>query len=212
MYFRILSEEASGALTYLLADASAREAVLIDPRADDLPVLQALLLERELRLCWILRTHHHDDVQKGEFAALQRLGAPLVQGDGARGTSGAMPMAVLPFGREYVRVTPTPGHTAHCLSFAWRDRLFCGGLLAVDACPHQRQPQKPETLWDSVMRKVFTLPDETLVFPGYARQGRVVTTVLEQRHWHPFFAALTRDAFLTRMRAPTTVDSPQSVF
>ena len=27
---------------------------------------------------------------------------------------------------------------------------FCGGLLAVDACPHQPQPALPEALWDSV--------------------------------------------------------------
>ena len=31
-----------------------------------------------------------------------------------------------------------------------RDRPFCGGLLAVDACPHQPQPALPEALWDSV--------------------------------------------------------------
>ena len=39
MYFRILHDEASGELSYLLADLDAREAVLIDPRGRDLPVL-----------------------------------------------------------------------------------------------------------------------------------------------------------------------------
>ena len=32
MYFRILHDEASGAVSYLLADLEAKEAVLIDPR------------------------------------------------------------------------------------------------------------------------------------------------------------------------------------
>lgn len=212
VYFRILNNEASGELTYLLADSTARQAVLIDPHGRDLPLLSAVLAERELQLRWVLRTHHHDGTQPSETKLLQTLGATLIQGDGEDRVLGEVDEKALTFGDEVLRVMRTPGHTSHCLSFAWRDRLFCGGLLAVNACPHQRQPQEPETLWDSVTRKVFTLTDETLLFSGYARQGRAVTTVLEQRHWHPFFAALTRDEFLTQMRAPKEVDAPEPVF
>lgn len=200
VYFRILNNEASGALTYLLADLDAREAVLIDPHASDLPLLLALLAERELRLCWVLRTHHHDALQPGEPEQLARLGASVVQGD----TLAALPSegaAALPFGAELVRVLPTPGHTPHCLSFAWRDRLFCGDLLAVTACPHQPCPAEPEALWDSMNQRIFSLPDETLLFAGHEQHARAVSTVLEQRRWHPYFAGLTRDEFLAQMAA-----------
>lgn len=200
VYFRILNNEASGALTYLLADLDAREAVLIDPHASDLPLLLALLAERELRLCWVLRTHHHDALQPGEFEQLAFLGAPVVQGD-VLAALNLVHEATLPFGDELVRVLVTPGHTPGCLSFGWRDRLFCGGLLAVTACPHQPRPAEPEALWDSVTQRVFTLPDETLLFAGHAQRARAVSTVLEQRRWHPFFADLTRDEFLARMAA-----------
>ena len=67
MYFRILHDPASGELSYLLADLDAREAVLVDPRGADLPVLLALLAERELRLRWVLRTHHHDHLHPQEL-------------------------------------------------------------------------------------------------------------------------------------------------
>jgi len=76
MYFRILHDPASGELSYLLADLDAREAVLVDPRGADLPVLLALLAERELRLRWVLRTHHHDHLHPQEPVWLARLGAP----------------------------------------------------------------------------------------------------------------------------------------
>ena len=158
MYFRILHDETSGEMTYLLADPDAREAVLVDPRDRDLPVLAALLAERELRLRWVLRTHHHDDGKPNESSLLARLGAPLVQG--------APEGPVLPFGNELVRVLATPGHTAACVSFSWRDRLFCGGLLAVDACPHQRRPQAPEALWDSVTQRVLPCPTKPCYFLG----------------------------------------------
>lgn len=208
MYFRILSNDRFGRLTYLLADQDAGEAVLVDPHGQDVQLLLALLAERELRLKWVLRTHHHDGVQPAEPGHLMSLGAALVQGDAltdlALGDG-----AVLPFGHEVVRILATPGHTSCCLSFAWRDRLFCGDLLSVTTCPIQPQPATPELLWDSVTEKVFALPDETLLFAGHASHARAVTTVLEQRRWHPLFAGLTRDEFLTRMAAlvvtqPTT--------
>jgi glyoxylase-like metal-dependent hydrolase (beta-lactamase superfamily II) len=198
MYFRILHDESSGELSYLLADSDAREAVLVDPRGRDLPLLQSLLAERGLRLRWVLRTHHHDALMPKESALLSRLGAPVVQGHGAGTVHADEHGAMLGFGNEAVAVLATPGHTESCRSYAWRDRLFCGGLLEVDACPYQPYPAAPEALWDSVRQRVFTLPDETLLFAGQARCARAVSTVLEQRRWHPFFAGLSRDEFLSR--------------
>jgi sulfur dioxygenase len=117
MYFRILHDETSGELTYLLADPDAREAVLVDPRGRDLPLLLALLAERELRLRWVLRTHQHDEALPHELALLARLGAPLVQGQGGAPLSGpAGEGDIYPFGHELVKVLATPGHTAGCLS------------------------------------------------------------------------------------------------
>jgi len=194
-----LHNEVAGALTYLLADADAAEAVLVDPRSEDIPVLQAMLEERGLRLRWVLRTHDHDASMPGEAARLAGLHAPLVQGRTAEGASQPADGSALCFGGEHVRVIATPGHTAYCLSFIWRDRVFCGDLLSFDACPHQSAPANPSALWDSVRQRIFTLPDETLLFAGHDCQARAVSTVLEQRRWHPHFAGFTRDEFLARM-------------
>ena len=201
MLFRILHDERSGELSYVLADNDAREAVVVDPRSRDLPVLQALLGERDLRLRWVLRTHQHDHLQSHELERLRSMGAPVVQGETREGTHTVADGERLPVGHESLRVITTPGHTAGCLSFAWRDRVFCGGLLAVDACPHQPHPADPAALWDSINLRLFTLPDETLLFAGHEQRARAVSTVLEQRRWHPFFARQTRDAFLARVAA-----------
>jgi len=197
--FRILHDESSGELTYLLADADAREAVLVDPHSRDLPVLQALLDERELVLRWVFRTHNHDELVAGEFARLARLNAPLVQGRPCPGAHRPPDGGELTFGNEHVRVIETPGHTPDCLSFVWRDRVFCGGLLAVDACPRQPHPAQPAALWDSVTQRIFTLADETLLFAGHERRAHAVSTVLEQRRWHPLFSGQTRDTFMARI-------------
>jgi len=169
-----------------------------------------MLDEHQLRLRWMLRTHEHDDCLPGEAAALDALAAPRVQHRPPAPAHGAPgEPALLPFGNEHVTVLRTPGHTPGCLSFLWRDRLFCGGLLAVDACPVQPRPARPECLWHSVLNTVFTLPCETLLFAGHATQARAVSTVHEQRRWNPWFSRATRDEFLSRVAAlPAAPGSP----
>lgn len=204
MYFRILSDAASGAVSYLLADLDTRDCVLVDARGADVPVLRAMLDEHQLRLCWLLRTHEHDDRFPGEAAVLNELGPEHLQrSSSARSQLPQGEAGTLVFGTELLRTIATPGHTPGCLSFLWRDRLFCGDLLSVDSCPHQPRPALPEALWDSATRQVFTLPGETLLFCSHAVRGRAVSNVLEQRHWHPWFGRTTRDEFLARVRAPS---------
>ncbi|HEY0843883.1 MAG TPA: hypothetical protein VGE12_00845 [Noviherbaspirillum sp.] len=194
MYFRLLHDEVTGKMSYLLADLVAGEAVVIDPRSSDVPVIQGMLTEHRLQLRWVLRTHEHDKHQPGEADALKTLGAPLI---GHR--ADAVVGDVLAFGNEHLRILDTPGHTSGCQSYLWRDRLFCGDLFALDGCPWQSWPAHPEALWDSVTRRVFTLPNETLLFAGHARGARSVSNVLEQRSSHPWFAGTTRDVFLARV-------------
>lgn len=207
MYFRMVHDERSAALGYLLADLDAGEAVLVDPQGRDVPLWRAMLAEHRLRVRWVLRTHDHDDrladAGRDAQAALNTFGAPVV--------AHVVPAEpVLAFGDEFVRVLATPGHTDRCLSFHWRDRVFCGGLLAIDACPYQPRPRSPEALWDSVTERLFRLPDETLLFGGHARGGharggRVVSTVFEERRWHPWFGGASRDECLARIRGRVPV-------
>lgn len=188
-------------LSYLVADVDSGEAVLIDPQACDMPLIQAMLGERQLRLRWILRTHDHDEQRPGELPALRRLGAPIVQGRPEAGVHLPTDGDLLALGGSAIRVWRTPGHTKHCLSYLWRDRAFCGALLDVDHCPWQRWPADAAMLWDSVTQKIFTLPDDTLLFPGQACHSHSVSTVHDQRRWHPFFAQCSRDDFLARIAA-----------
>ena len=198
MYFRMLRSELSGEMTYLLADAQEKEAVLVDPHSCDFVVLCALLAEHDLKLKWVLRTHHHDNLHPDEIQSLAKFEAPLVQGDAADNTYQPHDGEKFQFGTETIDVWMTPGHTANCLSFAWRDRLFCGGLLAMTDCPYQPFAAAPAQLWESVTQRLFELPNETLLFPAHAHQFGTVSTVMDQKRCNPYFADYSRDDFLAR--------------
>ena len=202
MYFRQFHDTTSAAMSYLIADTASRVAAAIDPTPDPCQglVLKALLAERGFSLALILLTHTHGGVADDFLAHYPGTGIVVgSQGPLASVVRQASHGEVLGFGGESIRVIATPGHTADSLSYLWRDRLFCGGLLAVDACPFQPRPALPEALWDSVVNDVFKRPAETLLFTGHAQRSRAVSNVLEQRRWHPWFGGATRDEFLARV-------------
>lgn len=194
MYFRQFVDTASTAMSYLIADATSGAAVAIDPTADPCQslVLKALLAERGLSLELVLLTHTHgepiDDFAT-HYPGARIVGGPL-----------GYDSPLLGFGCESIRVIATPGHTANSLSYLWRDRLFCGDALALGSCPRQTGDCDPRSMYDSVVDHLFTLPAETLIFPGHDAHGRTVSTIGEERSRNPFFLARSRDAFVTAFR------------
>jgi glyoxylase-like metal-dependent hydrolase (beta-lactamase superfamily II) len=200
MYFRQLIDRADGVLTYVLADFETHEALVIDPTSHQRVLVRAVLAEHRLTLRWVLRTHcHRDDNATGCATLCAETGATQIGGDAGFGgnvghAGGDM---VVVWGNEIVRVLATPGHTPESASFLWRDRLFCGDALEPGGCGAATGPDADAgQLYDSVVGKLFSLPGETLVFPGHVVRGRTVSTIAEERSANPFFVGRTRDAFV----------------
>ncbi|MBK7794391.1 MAG: MBL fold metallo-hydrolase [Betaproteobacteria bacterium] len=201
MYFRQIADRSDGALTYVLGNLAAQEAVVIDPAPRQRAVVQALLAERKLALRWILYTQDHDgggDAAMPTLAGAQAGAVGIVGGsDGAGGAHRVGDGDTVTFGDEVLHVLATPGHTAGSVSYLWRDRLFCGDALELGGRGPAIGPGADAgQLYDSVTQKLFTLPGETLVFPGHTRRGRTVSTIAEERLHNPHFAGRTRDAFV----------------
>jgi len=81
-------------------------------------------------------------------------------------------------------VLHTPGHTAGSMSYLWRGKVFTGATLLIDGCGRTDfQSGSAEALYDSVMNKLFTLSEETRVWPGHDYHGQAVSTIgWEKRH------------------------------
>lgn len=200
MYFRMLHDDATGLLTYLLADLEAREAVLIDPRPADANVIHAMLAEHGLRAVATVETDAHP--------------APAGTAGGPRPTvSWPAPTPLrdgdlLTFGAQHLRCLATPGHTHQGRSYLWRDRLFCGGVLSPLLCPEAPGVEEPAQLWETLMARVLRHPPETLLFPGHSCAGWTVSNLLTQRMLHPWLGSASRDEALHAMTAPAHPKAP----
>ncbi|MDO6460846.1 MBL fold metallo-hydrolase [Granulosicoccaceae sp. 1_MG-2023] len=191
MIFRQLINTSSLALSYLLADKAGGDAILIDPQATQYTLLQALISEYRLHLKWTLLTHQHRAVGNNNNPFPD---VPVLGPQEAIKHSGQLHIGSTP-----VQVIPTPGHTHDDVCYLWHDRLFCGDTLHPAGCPAPNGESLPGSWYDSVNGKLFTLPDETLVFPGHLNDGRTVSTILEERRRNAVFGLATRDLFIARV-------------
>lgn len=206
MLFRQLFDRESCTYTYLVADDAARVAALIDPVREHVARDLELMEQLGVTLTHIFETHVHADHITGAGELRKRTGA---KGHVAR--DGGAPCAdvllddgnVVRVGAIELRVLATPGHTSDCLSFALGDRVFTGDALFVRGCGRTDfQNGDAGTLYDSVMTKLFSLPEATLVYPGHDYRGMSMSTVGEEKRHNPRLGGgTTREAFIATMAA-----------
>ena len=200
-----LFDPASSTFTYVLADAVRREALIIDPVAEQLQRDLALLGEQGLTLRYVIETHTHADhitsagqLQRSTSAlAAVPIGCEIVAADrqlvdGDR----------LQFGDEVLTALHTPGHTAGSMSYLWRDCAFTGDCLLIEGCGRADfQSGDAGALYDSITRRLFALPDETRVYPAHDYRGRTVSSIGHEKRHNPRIAGRTRDEFIALMAA-----------
>ena len=206
MLFRQLFDRESCTYTYLVADDAAHVAALIDPVRENVARDLELMEQLGVTLTHIFETHVHADHITGAGELRKRTSAKShVARDGGAPCADVLldDGDVVRVGAIEVRVLATPGHTSDCLSFAVGDRVFTGDALFIRGCGRTDfQNGDAGTLYDSVMTKLFSLPEATLVYPGHDYRGMSVSTVGEEKRHNPRLGGgTTREAFIAKMAA-----------
>lgn len=183
-----------------------KKAVVVDAGGDPGQVMRAIEAEG-LTLERILLTHMHCDHIYGVRELCEATKTPVVAGAGeaailetdiCRGGFMGLPMVpefpFSPVGAGETRlldqpclILETPGHTPGSLSFSFPESkvVFTGDLLFARSIGRSDFPGGDhDTLIRSVREKIFTLPDDTVVYPGH---GPRTTVGAEKRH-NPFFS------------------------
>ncbi len=204
MIFKQLFDPETWTYTYLIADPVSKDAVFIDPVNTHIDAYLALLEAHGLHLKYSLETHVHADHITASGLLRQRTGAQTAV-SGLCGAQNAdiqiQDGDIFKFaGSEQIKVIATPGHTPGSVSYLWRDRLFSGDALFIGGCGRTDfQGGDAGALYDCITQRLFTLPDETLVYPGHDYQGRWVSSIVQERTTNPRLAGKTREQFIEIM-------------
>lgn len=184
--------------TYLLVDRGTRHGVIIDPVREQLARDLALIRELGVELMYVLETHVHADHVTSAGMIRQQTGAQIVYGAAAGVEAidiAAEEGRLLSFGQYQIKVLATPGHTDGCISYYVDGMVFSGDTLLIHGCGRTDfQQGSAETLYDSVHEKLFSLPDETLLYPGHDYHGRMCSSIGEEKRWNPRLGGNTSKA------------------
>jgi hydroxyacylglutathione hydrolase len=193
---------------YIVGDEASREGIVIDPGGDAEMILEAVR-RLKLKIKLVVDTHGHFDHIMANQEILAATGAPLaIHPDDASmltnplrsfsffaGSFRPSPAATVSLtegstvevGSTKLQVLHTPGHSPGSISLYCAEQkvVFDGDVLFYTGIGRTDFPGgSMRTLLQSIQDKLFTLPDDTVVYSGHGPQ----TTIGFERKHNPFLA------------------------
>ncbi len=178
-------DKETSSYTYILIDPSSKKSIIIDPvfsnRERDIDFISAMGLE----LIYTIETHLHADHITGGYELKKRTGAKFAISKAANLTCADIlieDQQVFAFGDSSLKAISAPGHTNCGMCFLTQDSIFTGDTLLIRKCGRTDfQDGNPKTLYQTVHKKIFSLPDETKIYPAHDYQGYSFSTVKEEK-------------------------------
>lgn len=193
MLLKQLFDQDTWTYTYLLADPKNGQAIIIDPVLERVDRDLKLIAELGLDLIYTLDTHVHADHITGSGELRRRTG--VLSGVSAVAAVDCVDRKLqhgdlLHFGRYTLEVRSTPGHTNGCLTFVveaeGQTMAFTGDTIFIRGCGRTDfQQGDAATLFHSVHAQIFSLPNDTIIYPGHDYRGLTASTVAEEKAHNP---------------------------
>ncbi len=215
LLLRPLFEKTSSTYTYLLADMKTLDAIIIDAVDETMQRDVTLIRELGLNLKYIIETHVHADHITSSYllkryftqakivlgSVNEIICADILLNDGD----------TLSFGVYTLSAMTTPGHTNGCMSYVVDNKVFTGDTLLIRSCGRcDFQGGSAEKLYDSI-QKIFTLPDETLVYPAHDYEGRTMSSIWEEKQFNEMIGLnVDKQIFVSRVNK-IKLDLPKKI-
>ncbi len=212
--FRQLFDPETSTYTYLIADLGTKTAILVDPVLEQVERDRTLLQELGLTLKYCLETHIHADHITGTGKLREATGCLGIVPENVQAVCADSVMRdgeVFFLGSVEVKAIATPGHTdSHNAYLVNGTHLLTGDSLLIRGCGRTDfQSGDAGMIYDAIQR-LFTLPDETIIYPGHDYRGQTVSTIGEEKQWNPRFVGRNRDQFIELM-ANLNLPNPKKI-
>ena len=212
MIFRQLFDRTSSTYTYLLAERTGGEALLIDPVLENTDQYIRLIEELDLKLVKAVDTHIHADHVTALGTLRERTGCMTAMGAMTRTECVSVHFhegEKLTADSLHLDILYTPGHTDDSYSFLLPDRVFTGDTLLIRGTGRTDfQNGDPAAQYDSLFDKLLRLPEDTLVYPAHDYNGMTASTIGEEKRYNPRLQVSNMQAYVDLMNG-LELDDPR---
>ena len=185
MFIKQLFDISSSTYTYLVACTETNKAIIIDPVIDHVDEYIEQLEKNALTLVAALDTHIHADHVTALGSLRSKTHTTTFLGKPQDVDYADNPLRdglVIPFGNLKLEVIYTPGHTddSHCflVNTTTKSYLFTGDTLLIGGTGRTDfQNGNAGDLYDSIHRKLLTLPENSVIYPGHDYHGKTQSTI-----------------------------------
>ena len=189
MIFRQVFDNKSSTYTYLIASAKGREAVIIDPVIENVESYIKLLQELDLKLVKVIDTHIHADHVTGASKLKQATNCSTLMGEHTPADAVEIKVKddeIIKIAQLEIKAMYTPGHTSDSYSFLMNKYLFSGDTLLINGTGRTDfQNGNSKDAYNSLFKKLLTLPDDTIVYPGHDYNGKTKSTISNEKKYNP---------------------------
>ncbi|PIS09879.1 MAG: MBL fold metallo-hydrolase [Bdellovibrio sp. CG10_big_fil_rev_8_21_14_0_10_47_8] len=215
LIFYQLFEHETSTYTYLLGDAKSKEAVLIDPVLETVDRDLQLVNDLGLKLKYVLDTHVHADHVTGAGEIRKRTQAKTAVSADAKVACMDVPLHdgdTLQFGTFEIKALSTPGHTDSCMSYVCEGMAFTGDALLIRGCGRTDfQQGSSHKLFQSVTHQLFTLPPDTVVYPGHDYRGQTKSSVEIEKKFNPRLGGGKTEAEFVKLMSELKLAQPKKI-
>lgn len=187
--------------SYVVVDEKTKESLIIDP-SWDLIELEMIIKENNLKIKYIVNTHHHFDHTLGNETMKEFTGAPVMQHERSElnhdvtvkdGDS-------ITFGNSMLQVLHTPGHSTDSICLIGDGKLFSGDTLFVGNCGRIDLPGgSAKELYHSLFDVLYSLDDDLVMYPGHNYGHSEVSTLGDEKKTNMILQKKTEQQFLDMM-------------
>ena len=207
MIFRQMFEPVSSTYTYVIASGPGREALIIDPVKEKLDDYLRLIADLDLKLVRAIDTHTHADHITALGALRDRTGCVTIMGEFTKALCVSQSIRegeTIQLDGLRLQAIYTPGHTDESFSFLLNperpEAVFTGDVLLIRGSGRTDfQGGDPHKSWDSIVNKLFRLPEDTTVYPGHDYKGWTSSSIGEEKRAKPRLAGKTEAEYVAIM-------------
>lgn len=189
--------------SYLLVDKPSKQAVIIDPVKEHVNRYLGMLSYYGAKLAFTVDTHTHADHITAAVDLRKLTNAKIVnhkRTPNPFATIYAEDGEQLRFGSSKLDILYTPGHTPDHIALYDGAHVYTGDVLLIGGTGRTDfAGGDPTQSFDSITKKIFTLPDSTVVLPGHDYRGNTSSTVKKERESNPRLAGKTREQYVEIM-------------